>query len=444
MTSYRRGFAIGCATALLLTGCGPAPEPESQPTPEAPEQDTRCLCEPTVPLTGAPGEAVSSSAPRELAPGATPREMAAAVAGNTNFGAALLRLSQPGANVFFSPYSISQALSMVYAGARGQTETQMSQVLGSALSQARHHPAMNAVDLAMQPGTGGGTGGTPPTFRVVNGTWGRQGFTFEPTFLDVLARQYGAGMRVVDFSQNASAIRAQINQWVEEQTMTRIKDLIPVGGVKPDTTLMLVNALYFKGAWATPFSKQGTADAPFQTLDGKTRQVPTMRGGTGQYMAGQGFEAVSLDYQGREFRMLVVLPAAGRFAEVEGRLSSAFLEDVRSRLSSRYMDIRLPRFEMETALPLIPSLSTLGMPDAFSSQANFSGIARGASLTLASVSHKAFVSVNELGTEAAAATEVGVGPPSVPELFAVNRPFLFAIEHVATRNVLFLGRYVSP
>ncbi len=442
MTSYRRGFAIGCATALLLTGCGPAPE--STPTPESPGLDTRCLCEPPVPVAGAPGEAVSSSAPRELAPGATPQEVAAAVAGNTDFGAALLRLSQPGANVFFSPYSISQALSMVYAGARGETAAQMSEVFGFSPTQARHHPAMNAVELAMQPGTAGGTWGTPPTLRVVNGLWGRQGFAFEPAFLDVLARQYGAGMRVVDFSQNAPAIREQINGWVAEQTMNRIKELLPVGGVKPDTALMLVNALYFKGAWATPFSQQGTADAPFHALDGQTRPVPTMRGGTGQYMKGQGFEAVSLDYQGREFRMLVVLPEAGRFAEVEGRLSSDFLKDVRSRLSSRYLDLRMPRFEVETTLPLIPPLRSLGMEVAFTGQADFTGMARGTALTISSASHKAFVSVNELGTEAAAATEVGMGPPSVPEPFAVNRPFLFTIEHVATGNVLFLGRYVSP
>ena len=161
-------------------------------------------------------------------------------------------------------------------------------------------------------------------------------------------------------------------------------------------------------------------------------------------MAGEGFEAVTLAYRGEEFRMLVVLPAAGRFAEVEGRLSSGLLDDVHARLAARSMNILLPRFQMESELPLGDALRALGMEAAFSEQADFSGLTRREALSLASVSHKAFVAVDEEGTEAAAATAVEEVATSAPEPFLVDRPFLFFIEHTATGHVLFLGRYVSP
>ena len=443
MASSRRGFFTWCTAALLSTGCLPDP-PAS--VGEDPEQAINCLCSPQPPvLAAAPGESVASPEARVLAPGATAGELASLVAANTDFAATLHRISKPGQNLFFSPISISQALSMVYVGARGTTESQMAQVLRFPLSQERLHPTMNALDLALQVRTGTmPPGATPPTFRVVNGSWGQKGLAFEPAFLDVLARQYGAGMRVVDFTTEAPTLRDRINLWVEEQTESRIKELLSTSAVTPNTRLMLVNALYFKGAWAQPFRKSATRDESFRALDGVLRPVPMMRGASGSYMAGDGFESIAMPYVGGDFRMVIVLPAAGRFAEVESRLSSAFLEGIRTQLQSRYLDIRLPRFQVESALPLIPSLTSLGMEDAFSPYANFSGLVRSPALSITSVSHKSFVSVNEEGTEAAAATEVGAGPPSMPQTFLVDRPFLFLIEHVATKNVLFLGRYVTP
>jgi len=443
--SFRpRGVLPWCTAALLLAGCEPTP---SEPSVDEPGGEVLpCLCTPPPPPVEAPGESVTSSQARVLAPGATAEEVAALVAGNTDFGAALHRLGKPGENFFFSPYSITQALAQVYAGARGDTETQMGRALRFPLSQERLHPAMNALDLSLQTRSGGALpeGTTPPTFRVVNATWAQRGMVFEPGFLDVLARHYGSGMRVVDFPSEASSVRERINRWVGAQTEQRIQELLPPSAVGPDTLLMFVNALYFKGAWASPFRKSATRDESFHALDGAARPVPMMRGASGQFMAGEGYEAVSLSYVGGDFRMLVIVPQAGRFAEVESRLSSDFLQEVRGRLANRSLDIHLPRFQLETTLPLIPALQSLGIEDAFGGRANFSGMARGLELSISSASHKAFVSVNEEGTEAAAATEVGMGPPSIPEPFLVDRPFLFVLEHTGSRTVLFLGRYVSP
>ncbi len=425
MAAFSPRRVLACAAALLLSACSDSELP---------------------PLKDPPGKRVGSSADRVLKPQATAVEdMATVVADNTDLGAELLRLSAPGTNVFFSPYSITQALGMVYAGARGETEAQMARALRFSLPQERLHPARNALDLALQPRANKDRSGKPlPAFRVVSATWGQKGLAFEPAFLDVLARDYGAAMWTVDFAQEPEAIRADINEWVEDQTAGRIRDLVKSGGVTPATRLMLVNALYFKGAWVEPFKEGATRDVPFHLLSGESKPVPMMAGGQGQYMAGEGFEAVALAYRGEEFRMLVVLPAAGRFAEVEGRLSSGLLDDVHARLKARSLSIALPRFQMESEFPLGNALRSLGMEAAFSEQADFSGLTRRAALSLGPVSHKAFVAVDEEGTEAAAATAVGVVLTSAPEPFVVDRPFLFFIEHTATKNVLFLGRYVSP
>ncbi|ADO72252.1 serpin family protein [Stigmatella aurantiaca] len=443
MTSSRRWLVPLFTAAMALAHCADAEKQEQEQEQEQEQPRTE-----SPDGTNAPGEYVSSGKERVTSPNVPSQDIAALVTGNTDFGASLYRkIAKPGENLFFSPFSISQALSMVYTGARGNTEAEMAETLHFSLPQARLHPAANALNLKLQAQaeeTVGGVG-TPTFLRLVNATWSQQGFSFEPAFLDVLALHYGNGMRVVDFSTQASAIRDGINTWVKDQTEGRIQDLLPPDGVNRNTRLLLVNALYFKGAWASPFAPQATQNAPFYLLNGGTQQVQMMnRTGSVEYMQGEGFEAVGLPYQKNTYRMLLIVPQQGRFAEIESRLSAGFLSEIRGALVNRFVALGFPRFQVEKSFSLADSLQALGMTDAFSEWANFSGLTTQEALAIARVEHKAFVAVDEKGTEAAAATAVIVAPPSVPEPLTVNRPFLFLIEDKETKTVLFLGRFVKP
>jgi serpin B len=397
--------------------------------------------------TEAPGELIASGVQRTTNPGASAEDVASVVAGNTDLGVALYRkIARSGENLFFSPLSISQAFAMVYVGARGRTETQMQQALRFSLPQEQLHPAMNALDLALHGRAAQVQDGKePPEVRVVNATWGQQGYPFEPGFLDVLARHYGAGVRAVDFTREPEALRAQINGWVAGQTNDRIQDLLPKGSVESDSRFVLTNALYFKGAWAGPFEPQATRSRTFRLLGGDTQQVQMMsRQGLVPHMQGDGFQALALPYVGQAFRMLIVVPDNGRFAEVESRLSAEFLDGVRAALVNQDVTLSLPRFQAETDFPVGGPLKELGMEDAFSDDADFSGITQADRLSITGAFHKAFVSVDEKGTEAAAATGIVGGTVSVPPPLVVDRPFLFLIEDVETKAVLFLGRIVKP
>jgi serpin B len=430
-------------TALLLAGCAQDTSPEDA-LPELPP-----VSEHLPPLPSAPGELLASQQQRVMAPSVPAEELAAVVAGNTDFGADLYRHSvRRGENLFFSPYSITQALAMTYAGARGTTEAQMGQALRFTLPQQQLHPALNALDQTLH---GRATApkdkeGKPPQLRVLNATWGQRGLGFEPGWLDTLALHYGAGMRTVDFLTQAEPVRALINTWAEQSTAGRIRGLLPEGSVTEDSRLVLANALYFQGAWAWPFEPRRTESAAFYPLEGGEQQVQMMRGGGMSLprMKGDGFEAVALPYSGQSFRMLLVLPDSGRFADVEARLSAAFLGELRAKLASRHTALQLPKFRVETQLPLVETMRALGMVNAFTAAADLSGMTREARLAITDIQHKAFVAVDEAGTEAAAATGVVAGPVSVPETLVVNRPFLFLIEDVDTQAVLFLGRVVKP
>ncbi len=396
----------------------------------------------------APGELVASDKPRRGAQGVPSPDIAELTAGSAELGVDLYRkVAQPGRNLFLSPFSISKALAMMYAGARGSSEEQMKQTLHFTLPQERLHAAMNALDLELNKPTGleESQKGSPPQFRSVNAAWGQEGLTFEPAYLDVLAQYYGSGLRMVDFRSQPDSIRAQINEWVEAQTNKRIQDLVPPDAVTPDTRLMLVNALYFKGGWQFPFDEQRTQGAPFQLLEGGTQQVDMMNGDATLYHAqADGFEAVGLPYGTGKFRMLVIVPHSGRFAEIESRLSAAFLNEVRGSLQMRYLRLGFPKFQFDQGFSLSRVLMELGMVAPFSEGADLTGVTAEADLRISHVEHKSFVAVNEWGTEAAAATAVGAVDVSLPEPFTVNRPFVFLIEEVQTGAVLFLGRVVRP
>lgn len=401
------------AGALLLAGCAPA------------ASDTALA---------------QSDHPRRAAD-APQADRDALAAGNTAFGLDLYQaLRAEAGNLFLSPYSVSSALAMVYSGARGETARQMAAVLRFDLPPERLHPAFNAVDQTL---TGGND--DPETFqlRIANSVWGQTGYPFRPEYLDMLAENYGAGLRLVDFAGASEPARQTINGWVAEQTADRIKDLMPPESVTADTRLVLANAVYFKAKWETPFQSWG--DGEFTLADGAVVKTPFMtRRSQARYMLGDGFEAIEIAYQGSRARMVVIVPASGQFADFEAGLDSAQLAAVLDGLQVTEAVLEMPKFSFEARFSLAETLAGMGMPDAFGGAADFSGMDGSGGLSISHVEHKAFVAVDELGTEAAAATGAGMVVSAPPVILRIDRPFLFLIQDLATGSVLFIGRVLDP
>lgn len=394
---------------------------------------------------------------RDDTPDVPDADLASLVEGNSDFAFELYRsLSGNEGNLFFSPHSISTALAMAYAGARGETERQMADTLRFHLPQDRLHPAFNALDVSVDPP---GPADASEEFRlnVANSAWGQTGFGFLPDYLDALSVNYGEEVRPVDFRNDAEAARSRINEWVAGETEDRILDLIPSGAIGEFTRLVLANAIYFKAAWLNTFDENATVERPFHLLDGTWRDVPMMRQRSNlRYASGDGYQAVELPYAGGEVAMTALVPDRGRFREFEESLSGSSLEAILEGLDRKLVLLSMPRFETESAFSLSDTLADMGMPDAFSEQAaDFSGMdgrscqSRGdICLLISDVLHKAFVAVDEEGTEAAAATAViisttrAVEEPEPVEL-TIDRPFMFIIHHLETGAVLFLGRVLS-
>lgn len=370
--------------------------------------------------------------------------------GNAAFGAALYKqVEARNPNLVFSPASISTALAMTWAGARGETATQMATALRFTLPPERFHPAMNQLTAELSARGEGkkGADGGPMRLRIVNTTWAQKGFALVPAYLDLLAENYGAGVNLLDFIGATEPSRLTINAWVSEKTEQKIKDLIPPGAVGADTVLVLTNAVYFNAAWRTPFAED-TRDAAFVRADGSTVQVPTMNVTT-SFRAGvvPGLAtAVALPYQDERLSMLVVLPDEGKLAAVESQLATGGLATIEAALQPQPVILSMPRFRFETPIQLKPALSALGMPIAFGGGADFTGISTAVPLEIAEVLHKAFIAVGEKGTEAAAATAVVIRTTSAPQglNIQVNRPFLFFIRDEATGALLFVGRVSDP
>jgi len=378
-------------------------------------------------------------------------DLAALVEGNNAFAFDLYSaLKGEQGNLFYSPYSISQALAMTYAGARDTTEKEMAGTLHFTLPQDRLHPAFNSLDQQLKARGQGAKGKDGKGFRlnIVNAIWGQAGYRFLADYLDLLAQNYGAGLRTLDFRSAPESSRQIINKWVEDQTEQRIKDLIPVGDIDRMTRLVLTNAIYFNAAWADNFEKSMTQPAPFHLLEGQTVDVPMMRQTERLgYAAGDGYQAVSLPYDGRELEMVVLLPDAGMFAEFEKSLDADKAGSIIKAIMPRQVALSMPRFKFESEFSLGKLLSSMGMPTAFSSQADFSGMTGNLELSISEVIHKAFVGVDEAGTEAAAATAVIVratAMPTTPLEVTVDRPFIFLIRDIQTGSLIFVGRVINP
>jgi serpin B len=354
-----------------------------------------------------------------------------------------LRANQTG-NFVFSQTSISTALAMLYAGAATTTATQMAAALHFSLPPERLHPAFDALDLALTTPPAG-TSGAAFRLEVADSLFSQKGFAILPTFLDVLAEDYGAGMFGEDFMADPEAARNEINSWVSDRTEHQIPELFPQGSIDVTTRLVLANAVFFHGDWKTPFNMATTRNATFHAPAGDV-SVPTMFGDHDAGLwSGTGWSAAALDYVGDTTSMIVVVPDAGTFDVFEAGLTasglSAILAGARPGGGG---DLVMPKFKFDTSVALADTLAALGMPDAFTTAADFSGIDGARDLAVQSVLHKAIIAVDEKGTTAAAATGISVGTNAVTPSLVVDRPFLFFIRHNPTGAILFQGRVLDP
>jgi serpin B len=396
---------------------------------------------------------LKSDKPRETVTSTTPADLTSLVNGDSAFALNLYQLlSRTGGNIFYSPYSISEALAMAYGGARGETEKQMAEALQFALTQDRLHPAFNSIDIELAKRSQVAHKGTDEKgFRlnVVNAIWGQKDFKFTSAYLDLLAQNYGAGMRIVDYIHAAEASRQTINQWVSDQTEGKIKDLLPQGSVNELTRMVLTNAIYFNAAWASQFEKALTQNGPFHLIDNSAVTVPMMHQMRSfRYTEDTGYQAVELPYDGNQLSMVLILPAADRFGAFETGLDSAQIKGIIDKLQTAEVNLTMPRFKIESQFGLNSALGSLGMPAAFSpDEADFSGMDGRKDLYISDVVHKAYVSVDEAGTEAAAATGVIVGTTAIPtniKNMTLDHPFIFLIRDIPTGTILFIGRVMNP
>jgi len=396
----------------------------------------------------AAGEVLESDKERITSPDVSKSEQELLVEGNSAFAFELYKaLKEEEGNLFYSPYSISLALAMTYAGAIGETAQQMADTLQFLLGQDRLHPAFNwlAAELATRGEGAKGKDGKGFRLNIVNAIWGQKDYEFLTDFLDVLAENYGAGLRILDFMTEAEKSRLTINDWVSDQTEGRIEDLIPQGAIDALTRLVLTNAIYFNAAWKYPFDEEMAADGPFYLLDGGQVTVPMMKQiESFGYTEEEGYQAVELLYDGGELSMVILLPASGNFEAFEEGLQAQQVDAIISGLQPIQVALTMPQFEFDSEFSLKDTLDGMGMPIAFSSSADFSGMTGNPELFISDVVHKAFVAVDEAGTEAAAATAVIVGLTAAPEQVTIDRPFIFLIRDIETGAILFVGRVLNP
>ncbi|NOQ23006.1 MAG: serpin family protein [Candidatus Aegiribacteria sp.] len=387
----------------------------------------------------------SSNIPGITEPNATEEDLQELASGNSSFAFDLYRaLGEEESNIIFSPYSISAALAMTYAGAEGTTETEMAEVLKFSLPENRLHPSFNLLDQRLA-----AYAEEDSTFslHIVNALWGQTGYTFLPGFLAVLAANYGAGISFLDFSDNPELCRETINEWVMEHTDDRIEDLIPPGLLSTITKLVLTNAIYFNAQWLFQFDEMGTHGQPFNLIGGEQIRVPMMNQTEHFPMTtGEGYMAVELPYSNKRASMLVIVPDEHCFFEVEDRLGNDLISEITGDLMDTNLYLSMPGFETVSAFQLENVLPGMGMVSAFDMSADFSGMDGTHSLYIESVIHKAFISVDENGTEAAAATAVVMeknsGGSSLE--FLINRPFIYLIRERGTGTILFIGRVLNP
>jgi serpin B len=378
----------------------------------------------------------------------TDADRAVVVEGNNAFAVALYhQLSHQDGNLFFSPESISTALAMVYAGARGNSASEMASALHFTLPPEQLHPAMGALLRDLN------AAHSDYQLSVANALWAQQGYTFLDQFLNLLKSDYDAGIQQVDFKSTPEAARSTINQWVEQKTQDKIKDLLAPGSLRADTRLVLTNAIYFKGNWQTQFDKTQTKSEDFYLSQTKSTAAPLMhREGSFGYFDGGTFQVLEIPYKSNALSLIVLLPKGhSGLPGLEASMTASNMQQWLSRVAPvSKVIVTIPRFKSTQEFELSNALRAMGMPQAFGGGADFSGMTGKRDFAISAVIHKAFVDVNEEGTEAAAATAVTMralamrapGPP--PPVFRANHPFIFLIRDNGSRSILFMGRMTDP
>lgn len=407
-------------------------------------------------LAGCSGNTTSPSGPkvdeaksslvRDAAPTVSDADKATFANDNQAFAlSAYAALAKTDGNVFFSPYSISSALAMSYAGAKGQTATEMATALHFSLPQERLHPAFDSVDLALNHSTGF-------TLHVTNSMWGYTQEKFQQPFLDTIATNYGAGVYLEDFVNDPHGSEDLINQWVSDQTNGKIQKILN-NSIDPDTRLVLVDAIYFDADWTTAFEKESTSPGTFNATIGAV-PVQMMHSHEGQLHANaahtDAYDAIELPYNGGAV-MDIVMPTAGTMAAFESSLTPDSLSKIVGGLSNGTVDLAMPKFSYAgDAISLKPLLQGMGMNVPFGEDADFTAIATDPNehLFIQNVLHKAYLRVDEKGTEAAAATAVVMGDAAVGFeeglSITLDHPFFFTIRDTATNTILFAGRITNP
>jgi serpin B len=375
-------------------------------------------------------------------------DTASVVSGNNQFAFDLYaKLASGDGNLFFSPYSISTAMGMTWAGARGNTESQMAQVMHFEANQAAEHAAfgglqtqLNAIQEKKQ-----------VALNIANGLWAQQDHKFLPAFLKIAEKDYAAKVEQADFRTAADSVRKDINDWVSDKTAGRLRDLVGPGAVDRMTRLVLVNAIYFKGQWLTQFKASDTHPAPFKTTPEQSAMTEFMHQTANfGYAEADGLQLLELPYAGGDLSMVVVLPAETNGLKwLENGLSADKLSGWLASARKQKVEVYLPKFTLTGQFMLGDTLRAMGMTDAFRPEADFSGMDGNRDLYISAVIHKAYVDVNEEGTEAAAATAVtmralAIARPIDIPVFRADHPFLFLIREVHSGSILFLGRLTRP
>ena len=387
----------------------------------------------------------------------TPDDITAVANANNRFAFDLYsRLAKTrnitGSNIFFSPFSLSSALAITYEGAQGATADEIRSVF--------YFPENDTVLRAGFSGMNRGINSGDPriyTLCTANALWSETTYPFLTEYIDTAERYYSAKTTNLDFKGNPEDSRITINTWVEDKTEDRIRDLIPAGGIDPVTRLVITNAIYFKGNWVKQFETNETTDAEFRTTPQKTVIVPMMQRTDEDaiylYTENSDLQMLSMPYEhttGKEFSMVVLLPKADHLTTMEASLNASTLSALQQSAKSRRVMVYFPKYTLDTKYSLPDTLGAMGMPMAFTGNADFSGMDGTKNLLISDVIHQAFVDVNEEGTEAAAATAVVMklaAAPANPEpipVFRADHPFIFLIQDDETGSILFMGRVSDP
>jgi len=398
------------------------------------------------------GGVAHSSKERDLTPDIQAADISTLNTGNRAFALDLYQaVRSDNGNLFFSPYSISLALAMTYGGARSTTAQQMDDTLHFSLPDEQIHAGFNALNLELA--NRAEETDVSPGFKlnIANSAWIQYDRPIEQDYLDLLAENYAASLYLTDYASDPDGSRQAINDWVSQETEGKIEDLVPAGAIDIMTRLVLANAIYFNAAWQNTFSQDLTENAPFYLIDGTQVSVPMMTQlgpKSYGYTAGENYKAVELPYSDGQLSMVIMMPNDGDFEVFEANLTTESLAEILGNLRNHQVELKMPKFRIESEFGLSNALQQMGMSAAFDPQsADFSGIDGTKDLFISDVVHKAFVDVDEEGTEAAAATAVIIGVTSMPvtELqLTIDHPFIFLIQDKPTGTILFLGRVLNP